>query len=68
MKIPLLSEIQPFDNTEKVYESISGYTFENGSSEKPGALARSTLYYNLQYTTTTYLKLRFEFSRHYLTD
>ena len=36
IKIPLLCEIQPFDNTEKVYESISGHTFENGSSEKPG--------------------------------
>ena len=35
MKIPHLYEINPFDNTEKVYESISGYTFENGSSEKP---------------------------------
>ena len=33
MKIPLLSEIQPFDNTEKVYESISGHIVENWSSE-----------------------------------
>ena len=35
MKIPLLNEIHPFDNTEKVYQSISGDTFENWSSEKP---------------------------------
>ena len=26
-------EIKPFDNTEKVYESISGHTVENWSSE-----------------------------------
>ena len=36
MKISLLNEIHPFDNTEKVYESFSGRTFENLSSEKPG--------------------------------
>ena len=36
MKIPLFNEIHPFDNTEKVYESISGCTFENLCSEKPG--------------------------------
>ena len=29
IKIPLLYEIQPFDNTEKVYESISGHTDRN---------------------------------------
>ena len=38
MKIPLLNEIHPFDNTEKVYESISGHTVENWSSETLGAL------------------------------
>ena len=36
MKIPHLYEINPFDNTEKVYESISGYTVENWSSETLG--------------------------------
>ena len=36
VKIPLLYEIQPFDNTEKVYESISGHTVENWSSETLG--------------------------------
>ena len=35
MKIPLLNEIHPFDNSVKVYRSISGHTFENWSSEKP---------------------------------
>ena len=35
MKIPLLNEIHPFDNSVKVHRSISGHTFENGSSEKP---------------------------------
>ena len=35
MKIPLLNEIHPFDNSVKVYKSISGHTFENWSSEKP---------------------------------
>ena len=38
IKIPLLNAIYPFDNTEKVYESISGHTFENWSSEKPGLI------------------------------
>ena len=33
MKIPHLYEINPFDNTEKVYESISGHIVENWSSE-----------------------------------
>ena len=33
IKIPLLYEIQPFDNTEKVYESNSGHSVENWSSE-----------------------------------
>ena len=33
MKIPHLYEINPFDNTEKVYESISGHTVENEYSE-----------------------------------
>ena len=36
MKIPHLYEINPFDNTEKVYESISGHTVENWSSETLG--------------------------------
>ena len=35
MKIPLLNEIQPFDNSVNLYSSISGHTFENMSSEKP---------------------------------
>ena len=35
LKIPLLNKIHPFDNTEKVYQSISGHTIENWSSEKP---------------------------------
>ena len=35
LKIPLLNKIHPFDNTEKVYQSISGDTFENWLSEKP---------------------------------
>ena len=35
IKIPLLYEIQPFDNTQKVYESISGQTVENRSKESP---------------------------------
>ena len=29
MKIPLLNEIHPFDNSVKVYESISGHTDRN---------------------------------------
>ena len=36
MKIPLLNEIHPFDNSVKVYESISGHAVENGSSETLG--------------------------------
>ena len=36
MKIPHLYEINPFDNTEKVYESISGCTFKTLSEESPG--------------------------------
>ena len=36
-KIPLLSEIRSWDNSVKSYSSISGHTFENQSSEKPGA-------------------------------
>ena len=32
---PTLNKIHLFDNTEKVYESISGPTFENVSSERP---------------------------------
>ena len=35
MKIPLLYEINPFDNSVNPYSSISGHTFENWSSEKP---------------------------------
>ena len=35
IKIPLLYEIQPFDNTEKVYESISGRTVENWTFKRP---------------------------------
>ena len=35
IKIPLLNEIYPFDNSVNLYSSISGYTFENMSSEKP---------------------------------
>ena len=36
LKIPLWYEIYSFDNSVKVYRSISGHTFENESSEKPG--------------------------------
>ena len=36
MKIPLLNEIHPFDNSVKVHESISGPAVENGSSETLG--------------------------------
>ena len=32
---PTLNKIHLFDNTEKVYESISGPTFENVCSERP---------------------------------
>ena len=35
MKIPHLYEINPFDNTEKVYESISGCTFKTLSESEP---------------------------------
>ena len=35
MKIPLLNEIHPFDNSVNTYRSNSGYTFENRYSEKP---------------------------------
>ena len=35
MKIPRLYEINPFDNTEKVYESISGCTFKTLSESEP---------------------------------
>ena len=35
MKIPLLYEINPFDNSVNPYSSISGHTFENWSCEKP---------------------------------
>ena len=35
MKIPLLNEIYPFDNSVNPYSSISGHTFENWYSEKP---------------------------------
>ena len=35
MKIPHLYEINPFDNTEKVYESISGRTVENDTFKRP---------------------------------
>ena len=30
-----MCEIQPFDNTEKVYESISGRTVENDTFKRP---------------------------------
>ena len=35
IKISLLFEIKPFDNTEKVYESISGHTVENEYFKQP---------------------------------
>ena len=40
MKIPLLNVIHPFDNTEKVYESISGCTFKTLAESEPDSDAK----------------------------
>ena len=48
IKIPLLYEIQPFDNTEKVYESNSGHTIETRSKESPDWLSFSKFQFFLK--------------------
>ena len=53
MKIPLLNEIHPFDNSVNTYRSNSGYTFENRYSEKP-ATTLATPLRNIEYSSFDY--------------
>ena len=45
MKIPLLKEIQPFDNSVNPYSSISGHAVENRYFQKPAKKAMILSYF-----------------------